>query len=134
MINRSLDVKKNCLSGSCEIKEIRNLCGYKRSIKAQKTTPRTDVLMKKVMNFPKYLAKKLRPIWDETGFSVSRRTVCCRLVREFVLKSQQLARESRLTQALKMDFQFALQHKDYTGAQWFRVLFLDEFCSPADCC
>ena len=59
--------------------------------------------------------------------SVSRRTVSRRLVQEFGLKSRKPAKKTRLSAAMKTKrLQFALQHKDWTTAQWSKVLFSDE--------
>ena len=63
----------------------------------RKTTLRTDILIeKKVTNSPTCSAKKIRADLNETGISVSRRTVRRRLVEEFGLKSRKLPRKPRV--------------------------------------
>ena len=84
-------------------------------------TLRTDIFNKsKLMNSPTCSAKKIRADLNKTGISVSRQTIIRRLVKEFDLRSRKPARKPRLTLKMKKKrFQFALQHKDWTCAQWF---------------
>ena len=100
----------------------------KRSDRPKKTTPRADNVMKRqVMKPPTCSAKKIRAELNKAGVSVSRRTVSRRLVQEFGLKSRKPAKKPRLTAAMKTKrLQFALQYKDWTTAQWSKVLFSDE--------
>ena len=92
-------------------------------------TLRTDIFNKsKLMNSPTCSAKKIRADLNETGISVSRQTIIRRLVKEFDLRSRKPARKPRLTLKMKKKrFQFALQHKDWTCAQWCKALFSDKF-------
>ena len=100
----------------------------KRSGRPKKTTPRADNVMKRqVMKSPTRSAKKIRAELNKASVSVSRRTVSRRLVQEFGLKSRKPAKKPKLTAAMKTKrLQFALQHKDWTTAQWSKVLFSDE--------
>ena len=85
------------------------------------------LIKKKVMNSPTCSSKKIKSDLNETGISVSRRTVSRRLVEEFGLMSRKPERKPRLTLKMKKKrLQFALQHKDWTCAQWSNALFLNE--------
>ena len=108
-----------------KFKKLGTYADAERSGGSRKTTPRTDILIKrKVINSPTCSAKKIRADLNETGISVSRQTISRRSVEKFGLKS----RKPRLILKMKKKcFQFALQHKDWTCAQWSKVLFSDKF-------
>ena len=85
-----------------KFKKLGTYADAKRSGRPRKTTPRTDILIKrKAMNSSTYSAKKIRPDLNETGISVSRRTVSSRSVEEFGLKSRKSARKPSLILKIK---------------------------------
>ena len=74
-----------------KFKKLGTYADAKRSGRSRKTTPRTDILIKKtVMNSPTCSAKKIRADLNETGISVSSLTANRRLVEKFGLKSKNL--------------------------------------------
>ena len=110
-------------------KELGTYADAKRNGRPRKTTPRTDILIKrKVMNSPTCSARKIRADLNETGISVSRQTIIRRLVEEFGLKSRKPVRKPRLTLKMKKKrLQFVLQHKDWTCASDLKQRFLTFF-------
>ena len=112
-----------------KLKELGTNTDAKLSGRPRKASPRTDILIKrKVINSPTCSAEKIRADLNETGISISRQTIIRRLVEEFGLKSRKPARKPRATLKMKKKhLQLALQHKDWTCAQWSKVLFLNKF-------
>ena len=107
-----------------KFKELGTYADAKRGGRSRETTLITDILIKKVMNSPTCSAKKIRADLNETGISVSRQTIIHSLVEELGLKSRKLIRKPRLTLKMKKKrVEFALQHKNWTCAQWSKALF-----------
>ena len=112
-----------------KFKELGTYADAKRNGRPGKTAPRTDILIeKKMMNSPTCSANKIKADLNVTGISVSRQIIIRCLVEKFGLKSRKPAKKLRFTLKMKKKrLQFALQHKDWTCAQWSKVLILDKF-------
>ena len=78
-----------------KFKKLGTYADAKQSGRSHRTTPRTDILIKrKVMNSLKCSAKKIRVDLNETSISVSRQTISHCLVEEFGLKLKKTCKKT----------------------------------------
>lgn len=99
-----------------------------RSGRPRVTSARDDSLMKRmVIRSPSSSLSKIKAALGQAGTAVSGSTVSRRLSNEFGLKSRKPAAKPRLTPVMKQKrLDFAQKYKDWTIADWSKVLFSDE--------